>query len=173
MKLKYNELIFDINGDVNLDNYYTKSECDNKYALKSHSHSISNITNLQSQLNSKAASNHTHSQYATTTAVTNAQNTANNALNVANSKTSFGKSTSKIVFNGTSMKLTKNGIICTAADRSSMWFLDGLDLQYLVFDYYHSGSERTYYWSSGLATANSTLSYKWSSLSNRIVGFYS
>ena len=28
MKLKYNELIFDMNGDVNLDNYYTKSECD-------------------------------------------------------------------------------------------------------------------------------------------------
>ena len=32
MKLKYNELIFDVNGDVNLDNYYSKSECDNKYA---------------------------------------------------------------------------------------------------------------------------------------------
>ena len=27
MKLKYNELIFDMNGDINLDNYYTKSEC--------------------------------------------------------------------------------------------------------------------------------------------------
>ena len=93
MKLKYNELIFDMNGDVNLDNYYTKSECDNKYALKSHSHNISDITNLQSQLNSKAASNHTHSQYATTSAVTNAQNTANNALNVANSKSSFNIST--------------------------------------------------------------------------------
>ena len=30
MKLKYNELIFDVNGDLN--NYYTKDECDNKYA---------------------------------------------------------------------------------------------------------------------------------------------
>ena len=30
MKLKYNELIFDVNGDVN--NYYTKDESDSKYA---------------------------------------------------------------------------------------------------------------------------------------------
>ena len=80
MKLKYNELIFDMNGDVNLDNYYTKSECDNKYALKSHSHSISNITNLQSTLDGKSNTNHTHSNYATTTALNEVRNLANGKL---------------------------------------------------------------------------------------------
>ena len=64
MKLKYNDLIFDMNGDVNLDNYYTKSECDNKYALKSHS----------------------HSNYATTSDLNTVRNTANSALSTANGK---------------------------------------------------------------------------------------
>ena len=80
MKLKYNDLIFDLNGDVNLDNYYTKSECDNKYALKSHSHNISDITNLQSTLNGKSNTNHTHSNYATTTALNEVRNLANGKL---------------------------------------------------------------------------------------------
>ena len=105
-----------MNGDVNLDNYYTKSECDNKYALKSHSHSISNITNLQSQLNSKAASNHTHSQYATTSAVTNAQNTANNALNVANSKATLdiNNSSHSIAYNSSVASYTPPKNCCNS-----------------------------------------------------------
>lgn len=86
LKKGSNRYIFDPSGNLDLSNYYTKSEVDGKYALKSHTHAISEITNLQSTLDGKAASNHTHSQYATTTAVTTAQNTANNALNVANGK---------------------------------------------------------------------------------------
>ena len=92
LKKGSNRYIFDPSGNLDLSNYYTKSDIDTKLNTKAnvtHSHNISDITNLQSQLNSKAASNHTHSQYATTAAVTNAQNTANNALNVANSKASF------------------------------------------------------------------------------------
>lgn len=43
--------------------FYTKTETDTKLdgkANSSHSHSISNITNLQSALNSKSATGHTH-----------------------------------------------------------------------------------------------------------------
>ena len=39
MKLKYNDLIFDVNGDLN--NYYTKDECDNKYAKLDQSNTFS------------------------------------------------------------------------------------------------------------------------------------
>ena len=73
LKKGSNRYIFDPSGNLDLSNYYTKSEADGKYALKT-------------DLNKYALTSHTHSQYATTSAVTNAQNTANNALNVANSK---------------------------------------------------------------------------------------
>lgn len=73
LKKGSNRYIFDPSGNLDLSNYYTKSEADGKYALKT-------------DLNKYSLTTHTHSQYATTTAVTNAQNTANNALNVANSK---------------------------------------------------------------------------------------
>ena len=73
LKKGSNRYIFDPSGNLDLSNYYTKSEADGKYALKT-------------DLNKYALTTHTHSNYATTTAVTNAQNTANNALKVANSK---------------------------------------------------------------------------------------
>ena len=50
------------------DRYYTESEIDSKLSGKansSHTHTIANITKLQSTLDGKAASNHTHSQYLT------------------------------------------------------------------------------------------------------------
>ena len=82
LKKGSNRYIFDPSGNLDLSNYYTKSEADGKYALKSHTHAISEITNLQSTLNDKAASNHTHSNYATTTSL-------NEVRNIANSKASF------------------------------------------------------------------------------------
>lgn len=47
-------------ANIDLSDYYTKTETDNKYALIAHNHSITDITNLQSALDSKAASNHNH-----------------------------------------------------------------------------------------------------------------
>ena len=80
LKKGSNRYIFDPSSNLDLSNYYTKSEADGKYALKT-------------DLSKYSLTTHTHSQYATTSAVTNAQNTANNALNVANSKSSFNIST--------------------------------------------------------------------------------
>ena len=51
-------------GDVDLSNYYTKSQTDNllnQKAALNHSHTISDITNLQTTLNGKANTSHTHS----------------------------------------------------------------------------------------------------------------
>lgn len=59
-------------GDVDLSNYYTKFQTDsllNNKAALNHGHSISDITNLQSTLNGKASTSHTHSQYLTESAV--------------------------------------------------------------------------------------------------------
>ena len=47
-------------ANIDLSDYYTKTETDNKYSLIAHNHSITDITNLQSALDSKAASNHNH-----------------------------------------------------------------------------------------------------------------
>ena len=45
MKLKYNELIFDVNGDVN--NYYTKNESDSKYAKLNENNTFLNQQNYK------------------------------------------------------------------------------------------------------------------------------
>jgi hypothetical protein len=47
----------DTRGDAR---YYTKSQSDSAYAATSHSHAISDVTNLQSSLNGKADTGHTH-----------------------------------------------------------------------------------------------------------------
>ena len=46
---------------TDLSEYLKESEADTKYATKSHTHSISDVSNLQTTLNSKANSSHTHS----------------------------------------------------------------------------------------------------------------
>lgn len=96
LKKGSNRYIFDPSGNLDLSNYYTKSEADGKYALKT-------------DLNKYSLTTHTHSQYATTTAVTNAQNTANNALNAANSITAF----SKFTMSSASIVLTNNLFVKT------------------------------------------------------------
>lgn len=80
LKKEGNRYIFDPRGNIDLSNYYTKSETDSKYALTSHTHSITNITNLQSTLDGKSNTNHTHSNYATTTALNEVRNLANGKL---------------------------------------------------------------------------------------------
>ena len=167
MKLKYNELIFDLNGDVNLDNYYTKSECDNKYALKSHSHNISDITNLQSTLNGKSNTNHTHSQYATTSAVTNAQNTANNALNVANSKSTLNKSHGMVTLpeeDSPSLVLTSTALLtglCPGNFNNKMGntYIDGTNIVSTYITYDKSGIPVSYNIISGIGLKNNTVTY--------------
>lgn len=80
LKKEGSRYIFDPRGNIDLSNYYTKSETDSKYALTSHTHSIANITNLQSTLDGKSNTNHTHSNYATTTALNEVRNLANGKL---------------------------------------------------------------------------------------------
>ena len=80
LKKEGNRYIFDPRGNMDLSNYYTKSETDSKYALTSHTHSIANITNLQSTLDGKSNTNHTHNNYATTTALDEVRNLANEKL---------------------------------------------------------------------------------------------
>ena len=146
MKLKYNELIFDVNGDVNLDNYYTKSECDNKYALKSH----------------------THSQYATTTAVTNAQNTANNALNVANSKSTLNKSHGMVTLpqtNSPSLTLTDTALIVgfcpgnPGDTKTGIVYIDGVNIRLTYINYDSSGNGKTVYCIGGIGLKNNVITY--------------
>lgn len=86
LKKEGNRYIFDPKGNIDLSNYYTKEETDSKYALTSHTHSIANITNLQSTLDGKSNTNHTHSNYATTTDLNTVRNTANSALSATNGK---------------------------------------------------------------------------------------
>lgn len=69
LKKGSNRYIFDPSGNLDLSNYYTKSEADGKYALKT-------------DLNKYALTSHTHSNYATTTSL-------NAVRNIANSKASF------------------------------------------------------------------------------------
>lgn len=90
LKKEGNRYIFDPKGNIDLSNYYTKEETDSKYALTSHTHSIANITNLQSTLDGKSNTNHTHSNYATTSDLNSVRNTANSALNTAQSNTFAG-----------------------------------------------------------------------------------
>ena len=73
LKKGSNRYIFDPSGNLDLSNYYTKSEADGKYALKT-------------DLNKYSLATHTHSQYATTTAL-------NEVKTIANSKSSFNIST--------------------------------------------------------------------------------
>ena len=47
-------------ANIDLSDYYTKTETDNKYALIAHNHSITDITNLQKSLDNKSAINHKH-----------------------------------------------------------------------------------------------------------------
>ena len=47
-------------ANIDLSAYYTKTETDNKYALITHNHSITDITNLQKSLDNKSAINHKH-----------------------------------------------------------------------------------------------------------------
>lgn len=61
--------VADLVPDVDLSNYYTKEEHDDSiealaevYSPIDHTHSISDIWNLQSQLNSKASSTHLHDE---------------------------------------------------------------------------------------------------------------
>ena len=145
MKLKYNELIFDMNGDINLDNYYTKSECDNKYALKSH----------------------THSQYATTTAVTNAQNTANNALNVANSKSTLKKSHGMVTLpekDSPSLVLTSTALLtglCPGAfdNKRGNTYIDGTNIVSTYINCDRGGTRINYNIISGIGLKNNTVTY--------------
>ena len=71
-KDEVNDLIDNIdvgNVDVDLSNYYTKTQVESKLINKSdidHTHSISNITNLQSALDGKSGTGHSHSNYSTT-----------------------------------------------------------------------------------------------------------
>ena len=47
-------------ANIDLSDYYTKTETDNKYSLIAHNHSITDITNLQKSLDNKSAINHKH-----------------------------------------------------------------------------------------------------------------
>lgn len=80
------ELIDSKTVDVNLTEYYKKQEIDTllkSYAASSHTHGISSITGLQSALDGKASSSHTHSNYSLTghthaiSAITNLQSSLN------------------------------------------------------------------------------------------------
>ena len=161
LKKGSNRYIFDPSGNLDLSNYYTKSDIDTKLNTKAnvtHSHNISDITNLQSQLNSKAASNHTHSQYATTSAVTNAQKTANNALNVANSngfKTPYAKISRPN--RGNSLTLTDNCFLkatdtVSGDQQAPRFYVDGYQIEFINTSY------STTICSFGIIAKNKTLS---------------
>lgn len=93
------KLIFNPAGDVDLSSYYTKTEIDNKlstYALKSE---IPNTSNFALKSEIPITSN-----FATKTEVQSAQNTANNALNVANMKAVFNINKSTESSRDTSIK---------------------------------------------------------------------
>lgn len=167
LKRGSNRYIFDPSGNLDLSNYYTKSEADDKYALKSHTHAISEITNLQSTLNGKAASNHTHSQYATTTAVTNAQNTANNALNVANSKSTLKKSHGRVILPKTdspSLKLTDTALIVgfspgTGSAKEGNVYIDGFNITLSNITYYFNNSNYSPNYIGGIGLKNNVITY--------------
>ena len=151
LKKGSNRYIFDPSGNLDLSNYYTKSEADGKYALKT-------------DLNKYSLTTHTHSQYATTSAVTNAQNTANNALNVANSKTKFGNSKAYIELqsgsgNTSSVKATHNAILGVITSNNSYnYYVDGFNIFINSFNYTHNAETQTGKFYLGTIQTNSTVS---------------
>ena len=78
-KTQVDTLLSNLDVDVDLTDYFTKSEINTKlagksdtshthsnYSTTSHTHAISAITNLQSTLNGKSDTSHTHSNYSVT-----------------------------------------------------------------------------------------------------------
>ena len=95
---------------------YTKTETDTKLngkANSSHTHSIANITNLQSTLDGKAASNHTHTQYLSTAggAISNriTRDSGGSFISDRNRVAVFGTKCTKSNYNPIVGQKTKNG----------------------------------------------------------------
>ena len=152
MKLIYNGLIFDSNGNVNLDNYYTKSEVDNKlnsYALKSQIPSTSNL--------------------ATKTELDSVKTIAQNALNTANSKLTFANAKAYVQFsNGGTITASHNALINVCVSGTGPYYIDGFKI---LINSFYINSEREIYIYSGTLKKGSKLSTDWRHDSSR-VGVY-
>lgn len=88
--------IFNPKGDLDLSNYYTKSEIDNKLSGYATTSSLSSYA-LKTELpnTSNFATKTDLNSYATTSSLNSVKTTANNALSVANSKATFNINKSK------------------------------------------------------------------------------
>lgn len=171
LKKGSNRYIFDPSGNLDLSNYYTKSEADGKYALKT-------------DLSKYALTSHTHSQYATTTAVTNAQNTANNALSVANSKSTLNKSHGMVTLpekDSPSLVLTGTALLTGLCpgnfdNKKGNTYIDGTNIVSTYINCDRIGTLTSYNIISGIGLKNNTVTYNTSleSVSNtlRTIGTY-
>lgn len=84
---------------------YIKSKADSTYAAKSHTHAIADITNLQTTLDGKAATNHTHNYAGASSAggaATSADKVNSNLIIKLNSGSTEG--TNLFTFNGSAAK---------------------------------------------------------------------
>lgn len=156
LKKGSNRYIFDPSGNLDLSNYYTKSEIDtkfNNYALKTEIPDTSSLA-TKNELNSVKSTATTANNTANS-----AKTTAQNALNTANSKISFGTCASLVQFNQnvTSLKTQKSGILSVYIGDNDRYRIriNGLACD---MDYSNHGNGTGYLYQVGTFGANATLS---------------
>lgn len=166
------KLIFNPAGDIDLSQYYTKSEIDSKfnsYALKTEIPDTSDLA-TKTELNSVKSTATTANSTANS-----AKTTAQNALNTANSKTTYADAKAYVQFTrGGAITATNNAliaIIVTNDSSANRYYINGFNIYIFQLQYIYNGENRTGFGYFGTLKKGSQISTSNSYDSNR-VGIY-
>lgn len=157
------KLIFNPAGDIDLSQYYTKSEIDSKfnsYALKTEIPDTSNLA-TKTELNSVKSTATTANSTANS-----AKTTAQTALNTANSKLTYADGKAYVQFNrGGAITATNNALIAVIAEdtySNNKYYINGFSIFIFSINYVYNSENKigTGYFStlkkgSQLTTSNS------------------
>ena len=138
------KLIFNPAGDIDLSQYYTKSEIDSKfnsYALKTEIPDTSDLA-TKTELNSVKSTATTANNTANS-----AKTTAQNALNVANSKSAFNINTLK------DYRETNKGVRSYTPSGNRFGYVKPA-LSGVTTSFYQNGQSIGYEWANGAGSAD-------------------